>query len=104
MARGAIRIGLEYEYELDPAKKLSDYNMEAQGDLLADYWALKFAAAAPGVDALYQDMLHRRCTNRCCRASWPTPPTRATCLDARGCPAAAAAGHCCRCLRHVARG
>ena len=43
MARGAIRIGLEYEYELDPAKKLSDYNMEAQGDLLADYWALKFA-------------------------------------------------------------
>ncbi len=42
MARGAIRIGLEYEYELDPAKQLGDYNMEAQGDILADYWALKF--------------------------------------------------------------
>lgn len=41
MLRGAIRIGVEYEYELDAAKKLCDYNMEAQGDLLADYFALK---------------------------------------------------------------
>jgi hypothetical protein len=42
MWRGAIRIGLPYEYTLDAAKKLGDYNMEAQGDLLADYFGLKF--------------------------------------------------------------
>jgi hypothetical protein len=58
MARGAIRIGLEYEYELDPAKKLGDYNMEAQGDLLADYWALKFKQQPQLVSMrFYQDML-----------------------------------------------
>ena len=39
--RGAIRIGLDYTYQLDPKKRLKDYNMEAQGDLLADYFALK---------------------------------------------------------------
>jgi hypothetical protein len=40
--RGAIRIGLSYRYELREGARLSDYNMEAQGDLLADYFALKF--------------------------------------------------------------
>ena len=40
--RGAIRIGLSYEYTLESGKRLSDYNMEAQGDLLADYWAVKY--------------------------------------------------------------
>jgi hypothetical protein len=39
--RGAIRIGLSYGYELRPHALLADYNMEAQGDLLADYFALK---------------------------------------------------------------
>ena len=39
--RGAVRIGLSYEYELAPINSLSDFNMEAQGDLLADYFALK---------------------------------------------------------------
>ena len=40
--RGAVRIGLSYNYDLEPGKTLADYNMEAQGDLLADYFALKF--------------------------------------------------------------
>jgi hypothetical protein len=40
--RGAIRLGLPYHYELREGAFLSDYNMEAQGDLLADYFALKF--------------------------------------------------------------
>jgi len=40
--RGAIRIGLPYGYELRQDAQLADYNMEAQGDLLADYFALKF--------------------------------------------------------------
>jgi hypothetical protein len=39
--RGALRIGLSYHYELREDRTLADYNMEAQGDLLADYFALK---------------------------------------------------------------
>jgi hypothetical protein len=39
--RGAIRIGLSYGYDLAPGKTLADFNMEAQGDLLADYFVLK---------------------------------------------------------------
>jgi hypothetical protein len=38
--RGAFRIGLSYTYTLAMDKVLSDYNMEAQGDLLADYFVL----------------------------------------------------------------
>jgi hypothetical protein len=39
--RGAVRIGLSYNYDLVPGKTLADFNMEAQGDLLADYFALR---------------------------------------------------------------
>ena len=40
--RGAIRVGLPYAYRLADGKRLSDYNMEAQGNLLADWFALRF--------------------------------------------------------------
>ncbi len=40
--RGAIRLGLDYKYVLLANKKLADHNMEAQGDLIADYFVLKF--------------------------------------------------------------
>ena len=40
--RGAFRIGLDYKYVLSSKRKLADYNMEAQGDLVADYYALKY--------------------------------------------------------------
>lgn len=40
--RGALRVGLGYEYELAEDRRLSDYNMEAQGNILADYFALMF--------------------------------------------------------------
>lgn len=40
--RGAVRVGLEYSYVLREGATLADYNMEAQGDLLADYFVLKF--------------------------------------------------------------
>lgn len=40
--RGAVRIGLPYHYDLRDGATLADYNMEAQGDLLADYFVLKF--------------------------------------------------------------
>lgn len=41
MLRGAIRIGLDYQYKLSEAKKLSNYNMEAQGEIISDYFMLK---------------------------------------------------------------
>lgn len=44
--RGAIRIGLDYNYSLAIEKKLADYNMEGQGDLLADYFAVKYLRSA----------------------------------------------------------
>jgi hypothetical protein len=65
-ARGAIRIGLNYEYTLESGKKLSDYNMEAQGNVLSDYWAHKvYGMKAPvvwerkhkGDIALYEEVL-----------------------------------------------
>ncbi len=40
--RGAVRLGLSYEYVLAADKRLCDYNMEAQGNILADYFALTF--------------------------------------------------------------
>ncbi|RZA32987.1 MAG: Rhs element Vgr protein [Lysobacteraceae bacterium] len=40
--RGALRLGLPYGYTLREDATLADYNMEAQGDLLADYFVLKF--------------------------------------------------------------
>ena len=39
--RGAIRLGLSYQYALAPHKSLADFNLEAQGDLLADYFVLR---------------------------------------------------------------
>jgi hypothetical protein len=39
--RGMFRIGLSYGYTLREESTLADYNMEAQGDLLADYFVLK---------------------------------------------------------------
>jgi len=39
--RGMFRIGLSYGYTLREGATLADYNMEAQGDLLADYFVLK---------------------------------------------------------------
>jgi hypothetical protein len=44
--RGAVRIGLSYDYQLALDKTLADFNMEAQGDLLADYFVLKHLGSA----------------------------------------------------------
>ena len=40
--RGAIRLGLSYDYELSAELSLCDYNMEAEAELLADYFLLRF--------------------------------------------------------------
>ena len=42
-----FRVGLSYNYTLAEDKRLRDFNMEAQGDLLTDYWALKHLPNAP---------------------------------------------------------
>jgi hypothetical protein len=56
--RGAVRLGLNYDYTLAVGKTLSDYNMEAQGDLLADYFALRYrASGAPERDGADADRL-----------------------------------------------
>ncbi len=44
--RGALRLGLSYHYSLSDHKTLADYNMEAQGELLADYFIFKYPHAS----------------------------------------------------------
>ena len=63
--RGAVRLGLSYRYQLAMDKTLADYNMEAQGDVLADYFVLKHLRAAAAMRqpayanalALYEQVL-----------------------------------------------
>lgn len=63
--RGALRLGLSYDYDLALGKTLADFNMEAQGDLLADYFALKYMGSSgamrqqryAGSLRLYEDVL-----------------------------------------------
>lgn len=77
--RGAIRIGLDYAYELKPGMTLGDYNMEAQGDLLADYFALKYLGAPRAMHqmqyadslALFEEVLHAFIENPADTANLP---------------------------------
>ncbi|WP_218178163.1 hypothetical protein [Pseudomonas salomonii] len=63
--RGAVRLGLDYSYTLKEGRRLRDFNMEAQGDVLADYFILKFKAAPAAMSmkkyatslTLYEDVL-----------------------------------------------
>lgn len=63
--RGAIRFKLDYNYELSEGRRLSDYNMEAQGEVLADYLMLKFLGSPKSMRMyeysdrlwLYEDVL-----------------------------------------------
>lgn len=65
MLRGAIRLFLRYDYELSVSKRLHDYDMEAQGELLADYFSLRFlrspdrkhVASLAMYEAVLQDFL-----------------------------------------------
>ena len=57
--RGAIRLGLDYKYALSSTKKLADYNMEAQGDLIADYFVLRFLNSSEAMrQQQYKDSKH----------------------------------------------
>lgn len=63
--RGGVRIGLDYDYDLAAGQTLASYNMEAQGDVLADYFALRHLGSAAsmrqqrhaGSLALYEQVL-----------------------------------------------
>lgn len=57
--RGAIRLGLDYKYVLSSTQKLADYNMEAQGDLIADYFVLRFLDSTDAMrQQQYKDSKH----------------------------------------------
>lgn len=81
--RGAAHFGLDYKYTLDEKKHLGNYNMEAQGDLLADYWALlvaknvgqpvKYMRAKQYANdiKLYETVLRYFLKNRTSWRNWP---------------------------------
>jgi len=77
--RGTFRIGLSYEYVLSEDKTLADFNMEAQGDLLADYWAIKFQSPPPVISqyryvgdlTLFEKVLHGFLDDRSNKANLP---------------------------------
>lgn len=79
MRRGAWRIGLNYDYQLASGKRLADYNMEAQGDLLADYFALKYMqdarvmaqSAYAGALGVYEEVLAEFFADRASVANLP---------------------------------
>jgi hypothetical protein len=82
--RGALRIGLSYHYALRPEATLADYNMEAQGELLADYFALKVMRMPrvlrqrryAGQLHLYQQVLAGFLADPCNPANLPHGPAR----------------------------
>jgi hypothetical protein len=77
--RGAIRLGLSYRYVLREDASLCDYNMEAQGELLADYFALRhlrqpdaMSQRAPAADiALFESVLRHFLRDPSSRANLP---------------------------------
>jgi hypothetical protein len=82
--RGAFRIGLAYGYTLTENSTLEDFNMEAQGDLLADYFVLKHLHRPEAMRqqryrdglALYEKVLALFLADRASRASLPRGPAR----------------------------
>jgi hypothetical protein len=77
--RGAVRIGLDYRYRLRAGATLSDFNMEAQGDLLADYFVLKHLGNPHGLRwgehagklTLFEEVLGQFLTDPASRANLP---------------------------------
>jgi hypothetical protein len=77
--RGAFRIGLSYKYELANGKSLADYNMEAQGNVLSDYWAEVLVGSPPalwqassrGQTAVFRSVLAKFIANPADRVNLP---------------------------------
>jgi len=45
-------LGDPYKYEIDNNKKINDFNMEQQGDIIADYYSIKYKVSAYSKSAL----------------------------------------------------
>lgn len=77
--RGALRLGLSYRYVLREGAQLADYNMEAQGELLADYFVLKHLGRPDAMSqrddagklALFESVLRHFLHDPSSRASLP---------------------------------
>lgn len=69
MWRGAIRLGLSYDYEVSPERRLCDFNMEAQAEVLADYFAQVYLRK--GDAGVYADMLRDFLRDPASRANLP---------------------------------
>ena len=77
--RGAIRFGLNYTYFLKRGKKLSDFNMEAQGNLLADYFGLRYLKTPKAMNQkeyrnsliLYEEVINEFLKNRKSKTNLP---------------------------------
>ncbi|WP_426339184.1 Rhs element Vgr protein [Pseudoduganella sp. S-14] len=69
MWRGALRIGLSYDYELSPHLRLCDFNMEAQAEVLADYFVMGCLHKLDA--ALYHDVLRDFLRDPSSRANLP---------------------------------
>jgi hypothetical protein len=82
--RGAFRIGLSYGYTQTEDSTLEDFSMEAQGDLLADYFVLKHLRRPEAMRqqryrdslALYEKVLALFLADPGSRASLPRGPAR----------------------------
>lgn len=78
-ARGALRLGLPYEYTLAHGKHLGEYNMEAQGNVVSDYGAVSQFESPPmmwepkhkGDLALYNEVLREFIADPSDKASLP---------------------------------
>lgn len=94
--RGAVRLGLPYHYDLSAGNSLADYNMEAQGDLLADYFALRHLQTAMPIRqpryahslALYEQVLADFLARPASRANLPRDVGRLLIWIKRGKPQA----------------
>ena len=86
--RGALRLGLRYDYALAPGGRLCDHDMEAQAELIADWYALAHlgapaalrrpcaADAAAETLARYEEALAGFLADPRCRANLPRPAWR----------------------------
>lgn len=80
--RGAVRLGLSYRYVLRAGAQLADYNMEAQGELLADWFVLGHLGRPEGMSqrdyagsaALFESVLQLFLRDPASRANLPRGP------------------------------
>jgi len=75
LRRGAMRWTVRYTYALDPGRRLADYDMEQQGEIVADYYYLRLLGHASVDDHSdaepYEAVLHDFLTRAADRTNLP---------------------------------